>query len=345
MRYVVTGAAGFIGSHLAEALLAEGHEVIGIDCFTDYYSTALKEENSGGLDIVRADLAECPLDDLLTGADGIFHLAAQAGVRTSWGEDFALYLRHNLLATQRLFTAAAKRRIRVVFSSSSSIYGDALTYPTREDAPPRPISPYGVTKLACEQLARTYESNHELDVVSLRYFTVYGPRQRPDMGFTRMASALAADDVFPIYGDGLQSRDFTFVGDAVVANIVSMKSAPAGGVYNVGGGSEATLLDSIRIFEDIARKKLDVRFAPPAAGDARRTAADTTRIREELSWLPQVSLEEGLAAQWSWFRERTAHNVPRLNDLVEPKSAYVESAQTCASRAIGVGSRPAPSRG
>jgi UDP-glucuronate 4-epimerase len=308
MRYVVTGAAGFIGSHLADALLAEGHDVVGIDCFTDYYSTALKEENSARLDVVRADLAECGLDDLLHGADGIFHLAAQAGVRTSWGDDFALYLRHNLLATQRLFTAAAKRGIRAVFSSSSSIYGNALTYPTREDAAPCPISPYGVTKLACEQLACAYGSSYELDVVSLRYFTVYGPRQRPDMGFTRMAAALAADDVFPIYGDGLQSRDFTFVDDAVAANILAMKSAPAGAVYNVGGGSEATLLDSIRILERITKKKLDVRFAAPAVGDARRTAADTTRIRSELGWLPRVPLEEGLAAQWSWFQERTAYD-------------------------------------
>ena len=303
MRYVVTGAAGFIGSHLAETLLRAGHDLVCVDCFTDYYPVELKEENARALEVECLDLAECELEPLLAGVDGIFHLAAQAGVRASWGDGFDDYLHHNLRATQRLFGEAAERGLRVVFSSSSSIYGNAAAFPTHEDTRPNPISPYGVTKLACEQLARAYEANFGLDVVSLRYFTVYGPRQRPDMSFTRIVAALAAGDVYEVYGDGLQSRDFTFVGDAVTANIRAMESAPAGAVYNVGGGSEVTLLDAIAVVERIAGAKLDVRFTPPAAGDARRTAADSSRIRSELAWRPAVSLETGLAAQWAWYLE------------------------------------------
>jgi UDP-glucuronate 4-epimerase len=301
MRYLVTGAAGFVGSHLAETLLQAGHDVVCVDCFTDYYPVELKEENARALEIERLDLAECELEPLLSGVDGIFHLAAQAGVRASWGDEFDDYLHHNLRATQRLFGAAAAHELRVVFSSSSSIYGNAAAFPTHEDTKPNPISPYGVTKLACEQLARAYQANFGLDVVSLRYFTVFGPRQRPDMSFTRIVAALAAGDVYEVYGDGLQSRDFTFVADAVSANIRAMESAPAGAVYNVGGGSEVTLLDAISIVERIAGAELDVRFTPPAAGDARRTAADTSRIRSEIGWRPTVSLESGLAAQWAWY--------------------------------------------
>jgi UDP-glucuronate 4-epimerase len=300
MRFVVTGAAGFIGSHLAEALAAEGHEVVGVDSFTDYYDPELKEQNAAGLDIIRADLAEDPLGELLAGADGVFHLAGQPGVRASWGHDFEHYVRRNLLATQRVLEAAADTGVRVVFASSSSVYGDAERYPTPEDAVPQPLSPYGITKLACEHLVRAYVRSGGLEAIVLRYFTVYGPRQRPDMAFMRMLHALAEGGAFEVYGDGSQSRGFTYVADAVSATVQAMGRAPAGAVYNVGGGSEASMLEAIAAAEQVSGRTLETRFLPVAVGDVRRTAADTTRIQEALGWIPQVSLDDGLRAQWEW---------------------------------------------
>jgi nucleoside-diphosphate-sugar epimerase len=296
----VTGAAGFIGSHLAEALAAEGHEVVGVDSFTDYYDPVLKEQNAAGLDVVRADLAEDPLGELVAGADGVFHLAGQPGVRASWGRDFEHYVRRNVLATQRVLEAAADSGVRVVFASSSSVYGDADCYPTPEDAVPQPLSPYGITKLACEHLVRAYVRSSGLEAIVLRYFTVYGPRQRPDMAFTRMLHALAEGGAFEVYGDGSQSRGFTYVADAVAATVQAMERAPAGAVYNVGGGSEASMLEAIAAAEQVSGRTVETRFLPAAAGDVRRTAADTTRIREALGWIPRVSLDDGLRAQWEW---------------------------------------------
>ena len=301
MRYVVTGAAGFIGSHLAEAVLAAGHEVVAIDCFTDYYDPARKEENAAALDVSRLDLAEDGLD--LAGADGVFHLAGQPGVR-SFGPVFADYVRHNVLATQRVLEAAG--RARVVLASSSSIYGEAETYPTPEDTPPRPLSPYGITKLAAEHLARAYATSFGRDTVVLRYFTVYGPRQRPDMALERIVEALAAGTPFELYGDGSQSRSFTYVADAVAATIAAMERAPAGATYNVGGGEEATMREAIATLERISGRRLDVRPGPPAAGDVRRTSADVSRIRADLGWAPRVRLEDGLREQWSWASARVA---------------------------------------
>ena len=301
MKYVVTGAAGFIGSHLTEALQLAGHEVAGIDCFTDYYDPAQKEENAAGLDVARLDLAEDELD--LAGADGVFHLAGQPGVR-SFGPVFADYVRRNVLATQRVLEASAGAR--VVLASSSSIYGDAETYPTREDASPQPISPYGITKLAAEHLARAYARSFGLDAVVLRYFTVYGPRQRPDMALERVVEALAAGTPFELYGDGSQSRSFTYVADAVEATIAAMQRAPAGAIYNVGGGEEATMREAIETLERISGRKLDLREGPPAAGDVRRTSADVSRIRTDLGWVPRVRLEEGLREHWSWASARVA---------------------------------------
>ena len=227
MRYVVTGAAGFIGSHLSELLTVRGHDVLGVDCFTDYYDVALKEENARAVDVRRLDLAE---DDLrLDGVDGVFHLAAQPGVR-SFGDVFDVYARNNVIVTRRVFEAAARAGVRVVFTSSSSVYGDAERYPTPEETEPRPISPYGITKLACEHLAYAYTRAYGLDVVSLRLFTFYGPRQRPDMAFTRIAQALAEGSAFELYGDGLQSRAFTYVGDGVEAIAAAMeRRRPADG--------------------------------------------------------------------------------------------------------------------
>ena len=303
MRCVVTGAAGFIGSHLAESLVAEGHEVVAADCFTDYYDTALKEENARALEVQRIDLAEESLD--LDGVDGVFHLAAQPGVR-SFGDVFDVYVRDNLVASRRVFEAAAQAGVRVVFSSSSSVYGDAERYPTSEETEPRPISPYGITKYGSEQLAYAYARAFGLDVVVLRYFTFYGPRQRPDMAFARMVDALARGVPFELYGDGLQSRAFTYVTDGVEATVTAMERAPAGRVYNVGGGAEATMRDAIATLERVAGRTLELAQLPGAKGDVRRTAPDTSRVEQELGWRATTALEDGLSAQWEWAVSRVA---------------------------------------
>jgi UDP-glucuronate 4-epimerase len=299
MRYAVTGAAGFIGSHLAEALTSAGHEVVGFDCFTDYYDQALKEENASDLDVRRVDLAEDELD--FTDLDGVFHLAGQPGVR-SFGDVFPLYLRRNVLASQRVFEAAARDGVRVVFASSSSIYGAAERFPTPEDTEPRPLSPYGITKLASEHLATAYAREFGLDCVTLRYFNAFGPRQRPDMAFTRIMFALAGGARFDLYGDGAQSRGWTYVSDVVDATIAAMEHGT--GTYNVGGAIEASMNETIALLERIAGRTLDVSREPAVPGDQRRTRADTTRIRAELGWEPCVSLEDGLRRQWEWASSR-----------------------------------------
>jgi nucleoside-diphosphate-sugar epimerase len=301
MRYAVTGAAGFIGSHLAATLAAAGHDVVGFDSFTDYYDLALKEENARGLDVRRVDLAEDPLD--FSGLDGVFHLAGQPGVR-SFGDVFPLYLRRNVLASQRVFEAAARDGVKVVFSSSSSIYGAAERYPTPEDTNPHPLSPYGITKLSCEHLAAAYVREFGLECVVLRYFNAFGPRQRPDMAFTRIALALASGGTFELFGDGDQSRGWTYVADVVSATIAAMERGT--GTYNVGGAIEASMNESIALLEELAGTQLDLRRHEAVPGDQRRTNADTTRIRTELGWQPQVDLREGLEAQWSWASDRVA---------------------------------------
>ena len=297
MRYLVTGAAGFIGSHLVELLESRGHDVAGIDCFTDYYDPALKEANAAGREILRLDLAEDELD--FAGLDGVFHLAGQPGVR-SFGDVFPLYLRRNVHATQRVFEAAAAAGVRVVFASSSSVYGDAKSYPTGEDTPPAPISPYGITKLGCEHLARAYARDFGLECVRLRYFTVYGPRQRPDMFMARVVRLLAGGGTFELYGDGEQSRSFTYVGDAVEATLALMERGAAGEVYNVGGGEEATVNEAIAVLERLSGRTLDVVRGPRAAGDIVRTRADVSRIGADVGWRPRTRLEDGLDAHWRW---------------------------------------------
>jgi nucleoside-diphosphate-sugar epimerase len=303
VRYVVTGAAGFIGSHLVETLVARGHDVVCVDSFTDYYDVALKEENARGLDVRRLDLAEEELD--LADVDGVFHLAGQPGVR-SFGDVFDVYVRQNLVASRRVFEQAASAGVRTVFASSSSIYGDAERYPTPEDTEPRPISPYGITKLGCEQLAYAYARGFGLDVVTLRYFTVYGPRQRPDMAFARVVDALARGFPFELYGDGSQSRAFTYVADAVQATVDAMERAPTGAIYNVGGGVEATMREAIEALERISGRSLELVERPAAKGDVRRTAPDTTRIERELGWRATTPLDDGLSAQWEWAATRVA---------------------------------------
>ncbi len=309
MKCVVTGAAGFIGSHLAESLVRDGHDVVGVDCFTDYYPRQLKERNVAALrEDRRFQLVEVPLQDLdlapiLDGAGQVFHLAAQAGVRASWGREFAQYTDHNVLATQRLLEAAlAARTPRLVYASSSSVYGDAASLPLREDAVCRPLSPYGVTKLAAEHLARLYERNYGLATVSLRFFTVYGPRQRPDMAFHRFLAAARDGRALTVYGDGLQTRDFTFVDDIVSALRAAALSGRPGSVYNVGGGVRVALRDVLRLIEQVTARRLTTERGDAQKGDMRDTFADTSAAARELGFRSTVPLAEGLAREWTWLQ-------------------------------------------
>jgi UDP-glucuronate 4-epimerase len=300
--FIITGCAGFIGSHLTEALLSLGTDVTGIDCFTPYYPRTIKESNLQGartsprFQLIEWDLASPGTPDVIGRANGIFHLAAEPGVRTSWGLAFSTYVRNNVLATQRLLEAAAPGT-RFILASSSSVYGNAAKYPTDEGTELAPISPYGVTKSACEALARAYATEQRIDVVTLRYFTVYGPRQRPEMAFAQMFSALMEDKPFQILGDGRQSRDFTYVDDAISATLAAFERGRSGGTYNVGGGGEASLADVVRVAEDVSGRPLRLHQSEVSKGDVQRTSADTTRIRSELGWAPVTSLEEGLRAQ------------------------------------------------
>jgi nucleoside-diphosphate-sugar epimerase len=304
-RYLVTGCAGFIGSHLCEALLADGDEVVGIDAFTSFYPRSVKERNLTAFRThprftLREQDACDGVDEVIAEVDGVFHLAGQPGVRDSWGVGFEAYLHANLLASQRVFDAAARRGVRVVFASSSSVYGEAPGRPAAEDDPPHPISPYGVTKLACETLAGAYAAESGLGIVCLRYFSVYGPRQRPDMAFARLVAALLGGPPFPLLGSGAQVRDFTYVGDIVAATVLAMSRAPAGAVYNVGGGTPASLAEAMAICERLTGRRVTARRCRPAPGDPRRTCADTRRILAGLGWRPQTALVEGLEAQIAW---------------------------------------------
>ena len=305
--FVVTGCAGFIGSHLAEALIERGDAVVGIDNFSTYYERGLKEHNlsrlrdESGFTLLERDLTVDSLDDSASGADGVFHLAAQPGVRASWGQEFDPYVRDNVLATQRVFELACRSNRRVVWASSSSVYGNAASYPTHEGMAPQPISPYGVTKLTCEQLSSAYRDALGLDAVAMRYFTVYGPRQRPDMAFTRIAQSLVQGSVFTLYGTGEQSRDATYVTDAVSATVLAMDRGSSGSIFNVGGGGEVSVNRVIELLEEASGLPLTIAAAPSANGDARRTSADTTRAQTELGWQPIVSICDGLRAQLEWI--------------------------------------------
>jgi UDP-glucuronate 4-epimerase len=304
MSDVVTGVAGFIGSRLAARLLADGNEVIGIDCFTDYYDPARKRANVAtlldqpGFRLVELDLAEADVGDLVAGAACVFHLAAQPGVRGSWGPGFGPYVRNNIVATQRLLEAMRGSGARIAFASSSSIYGEAEGALTAEDTTPRPVSPYGVTKLSSEQLVMAYRRAAGLDARCVRYFTVYGPGQRPDMAFSRFIAAARRGEAVDLYGDGEQTRDFTFVADAVDATIRAGRvDDPGEAIFNVGGGSNASVRDVLSILGGILGQTVKVRKLPPQPGDVRHTGADLTRARRVLDWRPTVSLEDGLRAQ------------------------------------------------
>jgi UDP-glucose 4-epimerase len=309
LRVVVTGVAGFIGSHLSERLLAAGHEVVGIDCFTDYYERSRKEQNletSRSSDRFRfeaADLVDADLAPLLDGADAIYHLAGQPGVRPSWGNQFDRYVRDNVIATQRLLEALKEAPIkRFVFAGSSSVYGDAERFPTKETALPRPVSPYGVTKLAAEHLTHLYTRNFGIPAVSVRYFTVYGPRQRPDMAFSRFMQAMTAGEDIEVFGDGEQTREFTYVSDAVDGTIKASTADVIGQIFNLGGGSRVTVNKVLATLEEISGLSVRRQNLPAAPGDPRHTGASINLARERLGWEPRVSLREGLAQQWEWFR-------------------------------------------
>lgn len=304
MSVVVTGVAGFIGSHLAARLLAQAEDVVGMDCLTDYYDVSLKGSNLRTLlghhrfQFERVDLAQDDLRPLVADASCVYHLAAQPGVRNSWGDAFGSYVRNNIVATQRLLEALRGSKARIVFASSSSVYGDAERYPTPEDAAPQPISPYGVTKLCSEQLVMAYRRSAGLDARCVRYFTVYGPRQRPDMAFSRFIAAARHGDAVEVYGDGEQVRDFTFVSDAVEATIRAGSVAdPGEAIFNVGGGSRVTVRGVLATLGDILGRRIDIRELPPQPGDVRETGADLRRAEARLGWHPTVSLDEGLRAQ------------------------------------------------
>ncbi|HEY0240553.1 MAG TPA: NAD-dependent epimerase/dehydratase family protein [Friedmanniella sp.] len=311
MRALVTGVAGFVGSNLARQLLREGHEVVGIDVLTDYYEVSIKRGNLAsiletGFTFVEADLNTVDLGALLADVDWIFHQAGQPGVRMSWGKDFAIYVRQNIEATQRLLEAAkdSPNLKRLVYASSSSIYGNAERYPTSEEDRPQPVSPYGVTKLAAEHLCSLYASNFGVPTVSLRYFTVYGPGQRTDMAFTRFVRAAVLDELISIYGTGEQIRDFTFVDDVVAANIAAASTAdvPPGTVLNVAGGSNVSVLDTLAIINGLNGRPLRVEHTESVKGDVFRTGGDTAKITRVLGWKPTVTIEEGLARHLDWAR-------------------------------------------
>jgi UDP-glucose 4-epimerase len=311
LKAVVTGAAGFIGSHLAESLLADGFDVVGVDAFVDYYPRKAKEKNLAPLRDQRAfrfvegQVQTMDLRPVLEGASHVYHLAAQAGVRASWGRDFSLYTDHNVLATQRLLEAALEAgHPRIVYASSSSVYGDTKALPLREDSPCHPVSPYGVTKLAAEHLGHLYERNHGLAVTSLRYFTVYGPRQRPDMAFHRFLKAARDGQPIQVYGDGEQTRDFTFVADIVKATRAAAVSGRPGAAYNVGGGERVSLNGVLATIEGITGRPFDVRREAPQKGDMRDTAADTSAAQRDLGFRSTVNLAEGLSREWDWIKEQ-----------------------------------------
>jgi len=310
VKAFVTGTAGFVASHLVERLLEHGAEVIGLDCFTDYYARELKEVNLRGFRhherfrFVESRLQDAPLDELLADRTHVFHLAAQAGVRKSWGADFAVYTACNVEATQVLLEACARTELeKVVYASSSSVYGDTAHIPMHERHRPQPVSPYGVTKLAAEHLCYLYWIAHRVPTVSLRYFTVYGPRQRPDMAFNRFLKAIVADRPIPLFGDGEQTRDFTFVADAVAATHAAAIHGAPGDVYNIGGGSRVSMNQVLELMAACTGRTPRVDRQEVQKGDMRDTYADTSAARGALGFAPTVTLAEGLDAEYRWIVE------------------------------------------
>lgn len=309
---IVTGAAGFIGSNLVDALLERGDRVIGVDQINDYYDPTQKRRNiahladNSNFELIEDTIQEMDWVSLLQGVDVVYHQAAQAGVRASWGEGFKDYTARNITATQLILEAAKVTPTlkRLVYASTSSVYGDAETLPTSEAICPKPVSPYGITKLAAEQMCWLYHRNFNVPVTALRYFTVYGPRQRPDMAFHKFFKAALEDGTIPIYGDGLQTRDFTFVADAIAANLAAAKVPGAiGEMFNIGGGSRVVLNEVLDTIDAIVGKPIKRDYQGRAMGDARHTAADVSKAKEILGYQPKVSLKEGLEKEWAWIQQ------------------------------------------
>jgi len=307
---LVTGCAGFIGSNLTKRLLEGGHKVTGIDNFSDYYPKSLKEKNmqsfihNKNFEFIESDILKANLEKLLEGKGYIFHQAAQAGVRASWGKSFEIYANNNILATQKLLEACKNKGIKkFIYASSSSVYGDAETMPTEEIATPEPISPYGVSKLAGEYLCYLYWKNFGVPVISLRYFTVYGPGQRPDMAFHKFIKAILERREIKIYGDGNQTRDFTYVDDVVNANLIAMKSKITGEIFNIGGGSRITVNKSVEILEKLIGKKADIKYIEMQKGDVRHTSANITKAQKMLGYEPCAGIEKGLPKEIGWIKD------------------------------------------
>jgi len=310
MRVLVTGVSGFIGSSLSEKLLDEGFQVIGVDSFFDYYPRKIKENNLCHLlnhpdfEFIEADILYIDWNEIISRAEGVFHQAAIAGVRASWGQKFDQYVQNNILGTQRLLEACKNKRLeKFIYASSSSVYGDTDELPIRESSPTNPISPYGVSKLAAEHLASLYYKGYGVPTVSLRYFTVYGPRQRPDMAFHKFIKAIMNGDQIEVYGTGEQTRDFTFIDDAVQANIQAFKSGKPGEVYNVGGGSRIKLIDAIRIIEEITGKDANLVYTESQRGDAKHTFSDVTKAKTDFDYAPLVDVRSGLEKHYEWLKK------------------------------------------
>jgi len=307
MKVLVTGCAGFIGSHLTEYLLKEGHEVTGIDCFTDYYAKELKEKNlSVALQHKNFTFLHNNLSDMteFPDVDIVFHQAAQAGVRSSWGKDFSIYSRNNIEATQRLLEWYTNTKVKkFVYASSSSVYGD-VSLPMHEEMRLQPVSPYGVSKLAAEHLCYLYWKNFQVPTISLRYFTVYGPRQRPDMGINTFVKSIMEENEISIYGDGTQTRDFTYIDDVIRANILAAMSNVSGEVFNIGGGNRISLNDLISVIEQATGKKAFVRYTATQKGDVVDTLADNSKARQKLGWEPHVDIRDGISRYVSWIKNQ-----------------------------------------
>lgn len=309
LKALVTGAAGFIGSTLSERLLSLGYEVTGIDCFTDYYPESFKRSNvsrlieQSGFTLIEKNLLDLDLVEVLDGVDYIFHHAAQPGVRASWGKYFEVYAENNVITTQRLLEVAKDQPIKkFVYASSSSVYGNTDDLPAREISRPGPISPYGVTKLAAEHLAVLYSINFNVPTVSLRYFTVYGPRQRPDMAFHRFIKAIIEGAPISVFGSGEQTRDFTFIADIVDANVGAMQNGADGAVYNIGGGSRVSVLDVISMLETILEKRAIINYMSEVKGDVKDTSADIAKAIQEIGYSPKYPLMQGLAEEVEWVK-------------------------------------------